>query len=44
MEKILEIDCKVVFLGDKNVGKTTIINQYINSIFLENVTNFFSFF
>ena len=42
MEKILEIDCKVVFLGDKNVGKTTIIYQYINGIFLENVEPTFS--
>ena len=42
MEKILEIDCKVVFLGDKNVGKTTIINQYINNRFLDNVEPTFS--
>jgi len=42
MEKILEIDCKVVFLGDKNVGKTTIIYKYINGIFLENVEPTFS--
>ena len=42
MEKILEIDCKVVFLGDKNVGKTTIINQYINGIFLDKVEPTFS--
>ena len=42
MEKILETDCKVVFLGDKNVGKTTIINQYINNRFLVNVESTFS--
>ena len=42
MEKILEIDCKVVMLGDKNVGKTTIINQYINGIFLDKVEPTFS--
>ena len=42
MEKILEIDCTVVFLGDKNVGKTTLIYQYINGIFLENVEPTFS--
>ena len=42
MEKILEIDCKVVFLGDKNVGKTTIINQYINNRFLDKVEPTFS--
>ena len=42
MEKILETECKVVFLGDKNVGKTTIINQYINNRFLVNVESTFS--
>lgn len=42
MEKILETDCKVVFLGDKNVGKTSIINQYINNQFLVNVESTFS--
>ena len=42
MEKILETDCKVVFLGDKNVGKTSIINQYINNRFLVNVESTFS--
>ena len=42
MEKILEIDCKVVFLGDKYVGKITIINQYINNRFLDKVEPTFS--
>ena len=42
MEKIVEIDCKVVFLGDKAVGKTSIINQYINNQFLVNVESTFS--
>ena len=42
MEKILETECKVVFLGDKNVGKTSIINQYINNRFLVNVESTFS--
>jgi len=36
MENIKEKKCKVVFIGDKSVGKTSIINQYINKTFLFN--------
>jgi len=42
MENIKEKKCKVVFLGDKNVGKTSIIYQYINKTFLTNCRPTFS--